>query len=164
MSLTDKVKFFQAFILAKLRYGLATVWLITAQRRRIDGFVARCLRIIFHIPASFISRFSNVSVLQRAGLKPFSQQLLKHQLYLLRKVATQEPGHPMRKDTFVDASLLPQIGCYVRRIGRPRQEWTTQLLREGQQRLGGARFQCLLTDRSSGADGRWKSELEKVFN
>ena len=122
------------------------------------------MRRIFHIPASFVSRVSNASVLKTAGMKPFSQQLLKHQLHLLRKVAIQEAGHPMRKDTFADASLIPQIGRYVRRIGRPRQDWTTQLLREGRERLGDTRFQTLLTDRSGGADRRWKLEVERVLN
>ena len=48
--LRDKVQFFNAFILSKLRYGLSSVWLVAAQRRRIDGFVARCLRRILNIP------------------------------------------------------------------------------------------------------------------
>ena len=164
MPLPDKVKFFNAFILSKLRYGLATVWLVTAQRRRIDGFVARCLRRILHIPASFVSRVSNAAVLKRAGAKPFSQQLLKHQLHLLRKVAVTAADNPMRKDTFIDASLIPQIGRYVRRAGRPRQEWTTQLLQEGRTRFGQQRFQTLMSDCSDGAERRWKLEVDKVFD
>ena len=88
---------------------------------------------------------------------------LKHQMQLLRKVAAQSHDHPLRVDTFEGATLNPQIGRYVRRIGRPRQDWTTQLLREGHMRVGVQRFDCLISDRSDGADMRWKSELEKCF-
>ena len=84
VTLRDKVDYFRAFILSKLRYGLATVWLVTAQRRRIDGFVARCLRRIFNIPHSFVSRVSNAAVLEKAGMKLFTDSLLKHQLHLLQ--------------------------------------------------------------------------------
>ena len=136
---------------------------MTAQRRRVDGFVARCLRRILRIPASFVSRISNAVVLARVGAKPFSQQVLKHQLHLLRKAAVTEAGHPLRKDTFSGSTLVPQIGIFIKRVGRPRQEWTSQLLREGQARFGEACFQTLLSDRTSGADKRWKLEVEKSF-
>ena len=84
-------------------------------------------------------------------------------MQLLRKVAVQNADHPLRVDTFQGDTLNPQIGRYVRRIGRPRQDWTTQLLREGRMRVGVQRFDCLISDRSDGADMRWKSELEKCF-
>ena len=159
MSLCDKLKFFNAFVLSKLRYGLATVWLVTAQRRRLDGFVARCLRRVLRIPASFVSRISNAAVLARAGVTLFSQQVLRHQLSLLRKVALAEPGDPLRKDTFIGSTLIPQIGCFIRRVGRPRQDWTTQLLREGRERFWYAKFQTLVSDCSTGAEARWKKEV-----
>ena len=110
-----------------------------------------------------LHKYQCLYVLERAGAKPFSQQVLKQQLHLLRKAALTEAGHPMRKDTFADSSLIPQIGRYVRRVGRPRQDWTTQLLREGAKRFGAARFQTLLTDCSHGADARWKLEVGRVF-
>ena len=159
----DKVQFFASFILSKLQYGLSTMWLVTAQRRRLDGFVARCLRRVLRIPAAFVSRVSNAVVYEMAGTRPFSQQLLKHQLHLLRKVAAQPAGHPARVDTFEGDSLNPQIGRYVRRIGRPRQDWTTQLLREGRARMGCQRFQSWISDRSKGAEVTWKAEVEKIF-
>jgi len=159
----DKVLYFSSFILSKLRYGLSTLWLVTAQRRRLDGFVARCLRRIVRIPAAFVSRISNAMVYEKAGMRPFSEQVLKHQLHLLRKVSVQGAGHPLRVDTFEGSTLNPQIGRYVRRIGRPRQDWTTQLLREGQVRMGPQRFQLLISDQSEGAGLRWKVEVERSF-
>ena len=134
--LRDKLQYFRAFVLSKLQYGLSTVWLVTAQRRRIDGFVARCLRRMLGVPPAFVSRVSNATVYSKACFKPFSQQLLKHQLGLLRKVALTGPHHPMRKDTFIDSTVIPQIGRFIRRVGRPRQDWATQLLREGRELSG----------------------------
>ena len=163
VSLPDKLRFFNAFVLSKLRYGLATIWLVTAQRRRVDGFVARCLRRLLRIPAAFVSRISNATVLARAGVKPFSQQVLRHQLCLLRKVSLAAPDHPLRKDTFIDSTLIPQIGHFVRRVGRPRQDWTTQLLREGEARFGPTNFQTLLCDGSDEANVRWKKEVDECY-
>ena len=31
---------------------------------------------------------------------------------------------------FVDEALLPQVGRYVRRVGRPRQDWFSQIMRD----------------------------------
>jgi hypothetical protein len=163
VSQKDKVQYFKSFILSKLRYGFSTMWLVTSQRRRLDGFVARCLRRIVRIPAAFISRVSNAAVYEKVGMKPFTLQLLKHQMQLLRKVAVQSADHPLRVDTFEGATLNPQIGRYIRRVGRPRQDWTTQLLREGRARVGAQRFDVLISDRSDGADTRWKAEVEKCF-
>jgi hypothetical protein len=163
VSQKDKVQYFRSFILSKLRYGFSTLWLVTAQRRRIDGFVARCLRRIVRIPAAYVSRISNAAVYEKAGMKPFSQQMLGHQMQLLRKVAVQQADHPLRIDTFEGDTLNPQIGRYIRRIGRPRQDWTTQLLREGRARVGTQMFDTLVSDRSDGAGGRWKAVFEKCF-
>ena len=159
----DKVQYFTSFILSKLRYGFSTLWLASAQRRRIDGFVARCLRRIVRIPAAYVSRISNAIVHEKAGMKPFSQRLLGYQLQLLRKVAVQTADHPLRADTFEGDTLNSQIGICIRRVGRPRQECTTELLREGRSRMGVQRFKTLISDQSEGAEIRWKIEFEKIF-
>ena len=155
----DKIKYLNAFIMSKLRYGLATIWLVTAQCRRLNAFFARCLRKILRISSAYISRISNAVVFARAGAKPFTDQLLKHQLTLLHKVAATDATNPMRRDTFVGATLNPQIGQFVRRVGRPRQDWATQLLREASERVGEHNFQPLL------ASGKlqWKAAIERSF-
>ena len=126
--------------------------------------MARCLRRILHVPAAFVSRVFNKTVFARAGVRPFSQQLLKHQYVLLRKVACSPDGNPLRQDTFADASFVPQIGRFVRRVGRPKQEWTNQLMREGRERMGAMRFQTLLSDQTAGSAVRWKTEVEKMLS
>ena len=40
---------------------------------------------------------------------------------------------------YMGQSLLPQVGRYERRIGRPRQDWTTQVMKIGTLQLGGER-------------------------
>ena len=67
------------------------------------------------------------------------------------------------QDTFADNTLIPQIGRFVRRVGRPRQDWTTQLLRLGGERMGYTKFHTLLSDVSEGASERWKLEVDKLF-
>ena len=137
----DRVKYFQALIVSKLINGLSTMWLVTAQRRRVDRFYARCLRRILRIPASSVSRVSNATVLARAGVRPFSEQLLQRQLMLLNKVAHSPGESLLRRDTFIPGTLQLQIGRYVRRVGRPRQNWAEQLVREGASKLGATKFQ-----------------------
>ena len=159
----EKVRFFDALVLSKLRYGLETVWLRTSQRRRVDGFVARCLRRVLSVPAAFVSRVSNATVYSKACMALFSQQVVKHQMFFLRKVAMEPEGKPLRRDTFVGASLDPLVGHYIRRPGRPRQDWTTELLRQGCAKMGAATFYALLRSCGDEADGNWKREVAKLF-
>ena len=62
----QKIRIFQACVVSKLLYCLHTMWLNKAKLRKIDGFQAKCLRSILHIPPSYISRVSNATVLQRS--------------------------------------------------------------------------------------------------
>ena len=114
------------------------------------------------LPA-FLSRVSNATVFARAGLTPFSDQLLKQQLVLFGKVALSPEGSPLRTNTFVDNTLMPQIGRFVRKVGRPRQNWTSELIKEGRSRLGHQRLHTLLQDTSQGAYIQWRTEVSKSF-
>ena len=51
-----KLELFHALVVSKLVYGLSTMCFVKAQRRRLDGFYARCLRRVLGIPAAFVSR------------------------------------------------------------------------------------------------------------
>ena len=149
---------------SKLQYGLSTVWLVTAQRRRLDGFYVRCLRRLLGVPSAYLSRVSNKTVLQRAEVLPFSDQVLRRQLLLLGKVALSPTGSPLRKDVFVGDSLRPQMGRYVRRIGRPRQDWLTEVWKSGAQRLGGdTRLGALLQSQEQHPGVAWRCEVNKAF-
>jgi hypothetical protein len=159
-----KLQLFHSLVVSKLQYGLSTVWLVTAQRRRLDGFYARCLRRVLGIPSAYASRISNKTVLQRAEVLPFSDQVLKRQLLLLGKVAFSPAGSPLRKDVFVGDSLRPQIGRYVRRVGRPRQDWLTEVWKSGAQLLGGdGRLRALLQSQEQHPEVAWRCEVNKAF-
>ena len=131
---TKKLELFNALVVSRLLYGLSTLWLVTAQRRRIDGFYARCLRRLFAIPPAFISRVSNKAVYAKAGVNPLSEQLLLRQLSLLRKAAKASENDNTRRDVFVGECLESCVGTSVRRIGQSPQNWTTELLKVARDR------------------------------
>ena len=118
----DKLQYFHALIVSRLIYGLSSMWLVVAQRRRLDGFYARCLRSILRIAPSFISWVSNVRVLRQAGVASFSDQLLQRQMIFLGKIARSPADSPLRRDTFSLGTILHQLGRFVGRVGRPRQD------------------------------------------
>jgi len=156
-----RLQFLRACVFSKLLYGLATMWLVKAQLRRLDGFQARCLRRVQGIPAAFVSRISNTEVLRRANSTPLSQQLLYRQLIIMGKVARSAAGSPLRQDTFVGNSLRPQVGRYIRKVGRPRQEWTTEVLKAGAAKFRDTlAFEDLL-QKCSAEEWRW--ELDRRF-
>jgi hypothetical protein len=158
----DKVQYFHALVVSRLIYGLSSLWLVTAQRRRLDGFYARCLRRIFRIPPAFLSRVSNTKVFTQADVVPISDQLLLSQLTLLGKVARSPDGGPLKRDTFVPGTLRPQVGSTLRRVGRPRQTWTEELLKAGEAKLGAQKLHAMLAHTSKGAQPRWKNELRRA--
>jgi len=159
-----KLQLFHSFVASKLQYGLSTVWLGTAQRRRLDGFYARCLRRVLGVPSAYVTRVSNKTVFQRAGVLAFSDQVLRRQLLLLGKVAFSPADAPLRKDVFVEGSLRPQIGRYVRRVGRPRQDWLSEVWKSGACRLGGElRMRALLQSQEQHPEAIWRCEADKAF-
>ena len=159
-----KLELFHALVTSKLSYGLSTLWCTVPQRRRLDGFYARCLRKMLGIPCSFVSRVSNKHVLAKADVQPLTEQILYRQLLLLRRTVMSAAHSPLRRSTFVDESLIPQVGRSARRVGRPRQDWVTELMKVGSQRFGGAqRFETLLQGRGPQADDFWRTELRRSF-
>jgi len=163
LSVKLKLQYFHSLIASKLIYGLASVWLVVAQRRRLNGFYARSLRQILRIPAAYLSRISNAIVFQRSGVVNFSEQLLQRQLIMLGKIARCPTGEPMRRDTFIPGTTQPQLGRFIGRVGRPRQDWTRELMREGAARMGATKFHAMLSDSTQGAQLRWKSEWKKIL-
>jgi hypothetical protein len=66
LSRRRKLELFASLIESRLLYGLTGAWLRVAERRRLDGFHARCLRQILKIPPAYFSRISNQKVLASA--------------------------------------------------------------------------------------------------
>ncbi len=125
-----KIAIFQSVVVSRLLYGLGSAWLNVAEVRRLNGFQCRCLRAILGIKPSYVSRVSNARVLEQAGQIQMSRQLLKQQLLLFGRIARAQEGDPTRSLTFVPGCLEPATGRYVRRVGRPRNEWSVMLRKE----------------------------------
>ena len=131
-----KVQIFQAVVTSKVLYGLSSAWLNVCEQRRIDGFQARCLRSVLGIKPAYWSRVSNLKILEQACQRPYSKQLLCQQLLLYGKVARAADTDITRAATFCPGSLRPATDRYVRKHGRPRNEWATMLQKEALKMTG----------------------------
>ena len=130
LPLARKLHAFQAIILSQVLHGLDTAWLNVSDRRKLDGFQCRCLRVILRIPPPYVSRVSNQTVLARAGAVKFFILLLRHQLILFGKVARAPDQDVLRQLTFCPGCLDLAANRFIRRVGRPRNEWASCLLKE----------------------------------
>jgi len=122
-----RTEIFNALISTKLMYGLTTTVMPAADRSRLDAFQSYCLRKIWGVLPSYISRVSNVQVLQKASQKPLSEQMTLQQLLLFGKAARAPPGSIFRDCAFCPGSLRSAADRFVRRVGRPRLEWITHV-------------------------------------
>ena len=117
-------------MVSRLLYGLGSAWLKVAEIHRLNGFQARCLRKVAGLKPFFVSRISNTSVLERAGQVQLGRQLLKQQLLLYGRMARALDTNVLRSLTFIPGTLQPAAGRYIRRFGRPRNEWAIMLQKE----------------------------------
>ena len=85
---------------------------------------------------SFISRVTNKSVLQKAGHREFTQQLLKQQLLLFGRIARSPDSDMLRELTFISGTLQPATERFVRKVGRPRFEWASCLAKVARRPVG----------------------------
>ena len=141
-----KIQVLTACVYTKLLYGLTVVCLTKADKKRIDGFQARCLRRILRIPPVYYSRISNTTVLERARQKPLSQSLVNYQLLYFGQLARRPDSDPVRSCIFEhgSAKLKPLSG--TRRVGRPRFHWGREMMKESLSRIGDeAKLQHLLS-------------------
>ena len=118
-----KVQIYKACVLQKLLYCLHTAWLTQAERRKLDGFHARCVRKVYGIQHSYISRVSTSEVLEQASIAKLSAVLLERQLHLFAKVARKPDDAPERVAVFQPSSYSLREQTAKRQQGRPRQAW-----------------------------------------
>ena len=85
------------------------------------------MRVILKVPPAYLSRVSNAAVLQRAGQVELARQLLKQQLILYARVVRKHGDDVLRGVTFAPGTDMPATSRYVRRVGRPRNEWVVML-------------------------------------
>lgn len=125
-----KLLVFQAVVVSRLLYGLSSAWLNVADVRRLCGFHCRCLRVICRVQPAYLSRVSNKKVLEEAGQRSLEKQMLQQQMLLYGRVARASPSDPLRDLAFVPGGLEPATARYIRRVGRPRNEWATMVRKE----------------------------------
>ena len=116
-----KLTIYSRTVVSKLLYSLESLWLLQADRRRLDAFHCRCLRRILRIPPSFLSRVSNCTVLEIGDSEPLSELLLSRQRKLYSSI-TQQPAESLVRRLVCDANCQPMRWPGKRRRGRPRQQ------------------------------------------
>ena len=123
----------------------------------MDGFQANCLRKMLGIKAAFWSRVSNEQVRQIAGVQPLSKDIRKSQLHLFGRILT-DPGKKLLKDVaFYNGSHVPVTAAFIRRVGRPRQTWTDQLLQIARQHAGDGLDTALASKHS------WREAVARIM-
>ena len=146
IAVKTKIRFFKSNVLSVLLYGSET-WKDTESiSKKLDVFQNKCLRRILKI--FWPNKISNQNLLQKTGLDPISQTVLKRRWRWL--------GHIYR----MEDSALPKValkwtpqGC--RKRGRPMQTWRRTVDREVTERgLTWGQIKKLAADR----DG-WRSRV-----
>ena len=101
---------------------------------------------------------------EKAGVFLLTDQILHRQLVLLGKAARSPPDSLIRRCVFIDESLSLQVGRFVRRVGRPRADWASQVMQAGAQKFGSQRiFEKLLKAEGAEAERNWIHHLQRLF-
>ena len=79
---------------------------------------------------------SNGKVRQIAGQEAFSKMVRASQLKLLGQVLIDPSKQILKHVAFHGDSLVPETEAFVRKVGRPRDNWTTQLTQIMRQAAG----------------------------
>ena len=77
-----KYAIYQQCVVSKLLYGLESAWLSKRERKMLDSFQIQCLRQMYKISHSMISRISNKYILAVRGTTSLSNLLLRRQLII----------------------------------------------------------------------------------
>ena len=157
-----KTVIFNAVVVPKLLYSLGSLCLNIAEKRRLDGFQNRCLRQIWGIKPSYISRVSNATVLQTSEQRPISEIIVEHPLIFFGKVARAPIDSVIRSSVFQQGPpgrLWLATDRYVRKKGRPRTEWAGQIMSKAITVAG--RDQSLQDATRSPA--RWKAAVKRFM-
>ena len=128
VTLKRKLEIYRVIVQSKLLYSLESLWLLQAERRRLDAFHYRCLRRSLGIPSAYISRVPNADVLQKADVAVLSDMLMKCQVKAYRKICLM-PNDSLINKLVCDPAGLPMNWADTRQRGRPRQRWSLSVYR-----------------------------------
>ena len=121
-----KLQIYSACVVSKILYSMESLWLLQADKTRLDAFHYKCLRKILGIPCSFISRVPNAHVLEQSGGPMLSQLLLDRQAKQYLKITAQPADNIIKKLVCHDDGQ-PRTWFSRRRRGRPRQMWAAMV-------------------------------------
>ena len=127
LSCLEKFAIYRSCVCSKLLYGLQSAWLSKAQRAKLDGFHARCVRRIIGILPSYWSRILNRAILERVDAIPLSKLLLEQQLLYFGKLFRLPLGDCRRRMIFDSQSSALKTRTLKRRRGRPRANWAIEV-------------------------------------
>ena len=130
LSVRKKIAIYQSLIVPKLMYALEGIWLNQGQRRRLDSFHNGCIRRIVKVQHAYYSRISNEDVLKAAHSTPLSLLLLRSQLISFARIASLDHHHLVRDLIFqADDTLALRESTFLKKQGRPRLSWASELLK-----------------------------------
>ena len=160
LSKSQKIRVLDACVMTGLTYGIYTAHLNQAERRRLDGFQARCVRRILKIAPSYYSRVANSTVLSIAGTKPLSEKILRHKMKYLGQLAGRADNDPVRQTVFKPHTFELKTVIGARRRGRPRHTWAPSVY-DASLKVG---FLDLFTDNQGEARTRaWESIVDSCL-
>ena len=107
-------------------YSLESLWLLKADKDRLDAFHCMCLRRILHVAPSFVSRVSNNDVYTRAHQSRYSDVLGSRQKRLFEKIQTM-PVESVIRSLVCTLDGQPKSWFRRRSRGRPQQRWATSV-------------------------------------
>ena len=148
LTIKDKTKIYYAIVVSGLLYGMESLALCVNDKRKLDGFHAKCCRSIAHISASYISRVSNKFVFQTLNVKPMSETLLKRQLQFFGTIARKSDEDVIRKMIFKPSSCA-EASVDTRKPGRPRINWKQQMFKHAFTIAGNTPLHDMLSDKQA---------------
>lgn len=163
LTVAKKLRVFEACVVSKLVYGMSAAFLNKAERRRLDGFQARCLRKILHIAPAYYSRVSNQEVLSKAGCRQVSSQVLQQQMILMGRVARGDLGTDARSMFFASGSCDLQPLPGKRCVGRPRKTWRDDVYEHSMLAAGGKEHLSNFFNPGPGVPQLWRSAVLKYI-
>ena len=78
-------------------------------------------------------------VMRKPGHTRASTSLLQKQMQLFGKVLRSSPEGPLALASFIPGTAHPATDRYVRRVGRPRKEWISEMTRHAVRLFGDMR-------------------------
>ena len=123
-----KIEIFNACVTSKVMYALDSLWLLKADKKRLDGFQCACLRKCLRIAPSYVSRISNAEVYARSNVVRYSTLLEHRQKELYQNIQLLPVGTALRS-LVCDVRGQPIIWCQRRSRGRPQQRWAHEVFR-----------------------------------